>query len=412
LIEALSGDELVALAFDHFRAVHERFAPGMTKDQMAQLLLETAVRQREVERLLTAIERANPGQYGRYAAFLSVAEPGTPAAAPSLTQEIGRSAGAGLLALVALLQEPSAREAVIVFRTDFQVACQQIAIVNAYKRLHDLFQDLDANYKLLEGDRRRLSSDTSAWEQLALQTPELESCIENLLDLARQPLLAVDECLWPENLTQIRAQLCQAIEEYSPRPLESAVRRLGRLLEREPSRSNTRLVAAVKALRLTELLGAMRNLHRSLAPLSPDSAPTRQFAAGIADLGRLSDTLVALVNHHSLWQELDDELHRIEGTLDQDPAELASAWPDVKQITQALGGPETADWAAGLHKSGTELENALAQGAPPARIRLRFNEFRSRAGRRFRQVDDDLLALCNELQKVGESLNVLLQAME
>jgi len=63
---AFSPDELTTLCFDNFPDVHEQFAPGMTKPQMVQLLLEYCIRYEQVEALLAAVQRANPAQYRQY----------------------------------------------------------------------------------------------------------------------------------------------------------------------------------------------------------------------------------------------------------------------------------------------------------------------------------------------------------
>ena len=63
---AFGPDELTTLCFDNFPDVHEQFAPGMTKPQMIQLLLEYCIRNEQVAALLAAVQKANPAQYRRY----------------------------------------------------------------------------------------------------------------------------------------------------------------------------------------------------------------------------------------------------------------------------------------------------------------------------------------------------------
>ena len=63
---AFSPNELTTLCFDNFPDVHEQFAPGMTKPQMVQLLLDYCIRHEQVEVLLAAVQKANPAQYRRF----------------------------------------------------------------------------------------------------------------------------------------------------------------------------------------------------------------------------------------------------------------------------------------------------------------------------------------------------------
>ena len=67
---AFSPMQLTTLCFDNFPDVHEQFAPGMTKLQMIQLLLEYCIRNEQVAALLAAVQKANPAQYNKHAAGL------------------------------------------------------------------------------------------------------------------------------------------------------------------------------------------------------------------------------------------------------------------------------------------------------------------------------------------------------
>ena len=67
---ALSGDELTALAFDHFRPVYDQFAAGQTRHQRVQLLLEHAARSGQMARLVALIQEINPARYREFAGRL------------------------------------------------------------------------------------------------------------------------------------------------------------------------------------------------------------------------------------------------------------------------------------------------------------------------------------------------------
>jgi nucleoside phosphorylase len=61
--DALSDDELSNLCQDEFPKVYSQFATGQTKSHRIRLLIEYVERQREILKLLNAIERLNPNAY-------------------------------------------------------------------------------------------------------------------------------------------------------------------------------------------------------------------------------------------------------------------------------------------------------------------------------------------------------------
>ena len=75
------------------------------------------------------------------------------------------------------------------------------------------------------------------------------------------------------------------------------------------------------------------------------------------------------------------------------------------------GDSITDDWAMALRKASTDLESALTNKVL-VKVKQAFRRYRSQTSRRFRRVDDDLLKLCQELQKIGESLNLLLRVIQ
>jgi hypothetical protein len=69
---AFNDLELRGLCFEHFPAVEEQFAAGMTKGQMVLLLLSYCRRYKQGKKLLDAIEKERPGLIGTdHAQFLA-----------------------------------------------------------------------------------------------------------------------------------------------------------------------------------------------------------------------------------------------------------------------------------------------------------------------------------------------------
>lgn len=63
---AFDEEDLSAFCFEHARPVYDMFAPGQTHSQRAHLLIEHAIAQNCLEKLLKNIERANPYQYSAF----------------------------------------------------------------------------------------------------------------------------------------------------------------------------------------------------------------------------------------------------------------------------------------------------------------------------------------------------------
>jgi hypothetical protein len=80
-------------------------------------------------------------------------------------------------------------------------------------------------------------------------------------------------------------------------------------------------------------------------------------------------------------------------------------------MARKLINGHTEKWAIDIDDVTNNLGEAI-DGASIVKARRLFRRFRSQTGRRFRQVDLELLGLCHNLQKVGESLDLLLRTVK
>jgi hypothetical protein len=323
------------------------------------------------------------------------------------------SAGQGLLALAQLVKTADIRAAVVAFSTDFESACSQIDVLNSYKLLHDLFQQLEDCYDLLYHTGRRLPADESAWEDAERNELELQTLVDEVLRVAGQASFAADEALWMKRIERARTELHTAVENFDAALLKRAIARISEVLGRELSRMNSSLVTAARTLRLVALVQALTTIRDGLADNDLDPAIRGQFevfADGVVALANLNARLTAAVATHDAFQEVDDELRRIKELIVQDVEELVLAWDDISSMAQRLCAANPVDWAAKLSENGSTLEQALASHEP-IRIRRAFLRFHSHASRSFHQVDQDLLMLCTELQKIGRPTEAVLKML-
>ncbi len=332
---------------------------------------------------------------------------------PGLSQPQDKSktliASKSFTALIRLMSRPDMRNAVIAFQKDFEAASEQIALMNDYKLVHDLFQELENRYYLIFNDQKRLPDDDLAWDGITINEPELQGKIHDLLNVARTATFATEDARWTEQLKTIGEDIRTAVEEYNYDKLKTGTSRLFRVLNRYPSRVNAQLVTAAGALRLDSLVDAMTTINKNLAEIDITlDTMIEEIQNGAEALASLDERLTALVKEHNAWQEVDDEIRRVKTSLYLGIEELENSWFDLEPMTRDLVNGQPEEWAVSLTKVIDKLNEALAEKGFVT-VRRTFLQYQSQVGRRFRQVDLNLLTLCQELQRVGESLDLVLR---
>ncbi len=341
----------------------------------------------------------------------------TPVAAPPPTSAPGDGTLIvdGLGALARLMALPEVRGALVAFEQDIAEVRERVRRLTTHKRLHDLFQELESSYGVIASfiyeSGRLIDADRLQWSALDRNHTELDAALDTMCAFAAGSLFASEG--WVPRLVRAREDLVAAVADADARRLQGATRKISEVLGREPSRINTRMVEVAADLRLGALLRGLRTIQEHEARRRLDAETARRFAAldtGLDALAVLDTTIQAAVHSHNLFQEVDDELRRIEGVIDLDRSELAYSWQDLRPRASALCATATDRWAEKLLTIGADLDTALAEGAEARTVRL-FRSYRSTATRGFNQVDHQLLDLCEELQRVGEPLTAVLRML-
>ena len=310
-------------------------------------------------------------------------------------------------ALVRLMSQPEFRSAVVEFQTDFGDTIAQIDILTDYKLAHDLFQELESRYVLLKQDEKRLPSD-EAWDNISLTEPDLQGKINDLLNVIKRPTFSTDDTRWVQQLEKAGDQIRIGVEEFDLKELQSGTRSIYRVLNQQPSRLNAQIVAAASTIRIDSLGQAIRVIFKNL---DESGNAIKEIKQGIESLTGLNERLNQLVREHNSWQEIDDELRRVEASMDQGIEELEDAWFDLgPMLRELLESSRQEEWAAELLKVVEVMGEALGEGTAVT-INRQFRQLRSLTSRRFRQVDLELLSLLQELQRVGEPVDLLLRQL-
>lgn len=314
----------------------------------------------------------------------------------------------GLLSM--LMQDPKAREVILLFRYDLLGANEHIATLNNYKQLHDLFQELELHYTPIDADSRRAAADPGVWDTLAEHLAEAQGIITDLESATVKAGLAPEEAPWLRQLAPVKHDLQRALDGPSAEPIGPALAVIQRSLSRDPTRLNTRMVEVVKVLLKTGLIRQMESLRESLVNQNVANLNLDDYLAGLIGLAELREKLQQLAARHNEWQIIDDELNRIDNSIARDIGELEQGWGYVADMARPLIDGNSAEWAVSLQRIGGDLQLAL-QEKTTSRARSLFSQYRSKASRHFRRVDDELLEVCNQLEKIGIDLSGLLNRM-
>ena len=320
--------------------------------------------------------------------------------------------GEGLDAL-RLMMETTAdiHEAVVAFRTDFQVASEQIDALGMYKDLHDQLHALQIHcYNLVALEIRRTSSEDVAWDTLSNYELTLQGVSEQVRRIAATSSLGARETAWVADLALSQSEMAAAIEDLDLQRLKKSARLLNRVLTIQPVQINARLSAAARMLRLETLVQALRRIRDRLPANERTTPKGQQFEQAVGALGSLSIALAIQVNDHDLHQAVDLELRRIETTLDHDLYELEQSWPELKSLAQPLYINSADAWSSMVQSESSKLDQACAV-QDPVKMRHFFRRYRRQMGDRFYRVDVDLKRLCDDLRVIGEPLNAVLQIM-
>jgi len=316
----------------------------------------------------------------------------------------GEQVGAGLTALLDLMNAPDVRADVALFQDAFETVCKQIDLLGSYKELHDLLHELQFNcYGPIVRGARRFPDDEFFRESLTDYELELQQIITSLWAMIDRANLPTNERAWIQQVDQADVWLRAAIAEADHEQLDRAIAQLGRVLYIHPTRINERLKEAARDLPLPSLIQAMTAVQNRSLGGGLDPAKLHQLGQAVAMLRQISAELTQLIGEHDIWQEVDLELRQIEDHLDQNIKQLQWFWPDLQAKTAPLCGDAGNRWAQEFQRASAQLERALV-AQETAAIIANFRSSRSRAGLCFFQADKKLKELCGALRHIDGPL--------
>jgi len=305
-------------------------------------------------------------------------------------------------------QPPDADE-IVQFRALFTGARTQIALLGRYKALHDVLQDLEAPFNAIVRDHKRLLASPEAWDELRDPLEHLQMFVDEALALLATERLK-DEFAASRRRLGDAAALLVAAMAGEPKKLDGAVLHIRRVLQLDTSSANNRLLTTARELRLGEVVVALR------AVLGKHGR--RTTGASLDELGRLvgaldglHTTLEALVREHDHWQAIDNDLRHLVDGGQAGFEETLLSWPLVRATLEVILAGIDAAWAPAVAAATKDVDHALAVDDPRKRVACLRSLFR-RTGQRFVDVDKQLLETCEELRRVGDTLDSVLKVID
>ena len=322
----------------------------------------------------------------------------------------------GLVALKKLLEDPEVRDAAVEFHSTFAQTCSRIGPVVDLKLVHDQLHQLEFNcYNRLRNNLPRLAAnadDEFAVQEMTDCLTEFQSVNRVLSNLASRPSFTGITMNWVTDLVAACARFGDALGDPATegKEYQRIVESVGRILARRPAQINQSLVAAAQALRLQDLVAAMKKVYSRLLNLEADFDRCEEFRKGVDELEALDRKLKQLIKIHAMWQDIDVELRPIEAVLADSIAKRDYAWwQNLQSLSRDLCGdgsasPDLTQWRA-------KLEGAILKGAEKE-IKSSFWRFQRQAKVDFRDADEKLKRQCDELPGLFEPLQAVKEVLQ
>lgn len=308
-------------------------------------------------------------------------------------------------------------EALRRYEEQFLLAQRRIALLTAYKAVHDQLHVLQVQgYTALvkevstpppedatpeEAAAHAVLLSASIWENIESLIPNVADVIAKLREIERDHPSLRPQLTWLKLLERACVELHVAVEKKVVRCVHLALELMEDVLGNQPL-FNKGLVENARALDLEHLVGT---IDRALETARKEKTPSSRFQEiekARSEIGAIQQTLTELVDHHDNWQAADLELRRIDRMLRKGVSELLSNWPSVREQIAALERPGE-HRVARMMATAKEIDDAVAEH-DEVRLPKLFRRYRADAVLRFYEVDGDLKDRCARLRAAGEPL--------
>ena len=304
---------------------------------------------------------------------------------------------------------------VVKYRAYFELVHRMVERLTFWKRLHDQLHNVerDCFRPLLKFSSR--FPDEQTMIQLEECKTNLSYALVHLQEVFNQDSVDKGPVPWHQALLtpaakDLDAALRLAQDQQAAgaaMSLRLAMHKLQRVLTMEPPTIDARLQSQAEAVPVKELLRALATLCDNLRGANIQSTKLLQFQQGAEGLFNLCQRLHWLRRDHHCWQEIDRELRFLESEDTDLPEEVIGAWEYLRALLALVetdtANPFIREVAQDVVQLGAAIERKNARA-----IKLRFFSLRSHAINQFYVADNRLLALCEQLTRIGAPLEMLL----
>ncbi|HSS20138.1 MAG TPA: toll/interleukin-1 receptor domain-containing protein [Pyrinomonadaceae bacterium] len=325
----------------------------------------------------------------------------------------------GLDLLLELMQNIKVRSALSEFRAYFEELNERIETLDRLKKLHDIFQQVEDIHNNIRRFGKNDLSQQVDWEDIEEIEPDLRVKAAELVSRACHSGFAKADDFWVQKFNRATADIRSTFSNRQVISLRSATNRIGDILNSVPSKVNTGMVTVAKGLRLTSLERALMDVHAILKdrdPLLTNQGQLTKIEKSVAKIDQMDRSLKTILFVHDTLQDIDNELRRVEVSLNDGILQIQDLWQDLKPQMSLLCADQKHVWAIDLAAASQELENSFhtdAEVPNESGIRRAFRFFRSQANRTFNQVDGEMLQQCNELRsEIGTPVAPLLALLQ
>lgn len=316
----------------------------------------------------------------------------------------------GLMVLTTILSDEIIYNQILLCRADSQNISRQIDKLIIYKDIHDLLYRLEFNcYRGIAIEARRLTLDTTSVQALIEHACNLKQIIAQFKNVKAKANNESFSILWIGKLEEALTELQNAIDTADKTQLQKAVKIINRVLNIQPSQVNVALNSAAKNLDLSNLIGLMNCISNNLTNSDLEKSKIKKYEDSIEVLNSLLDKLCNVVLHHNDWQLIDVELRFFESTIDRDYAEAKDSWSYLVEQTKNQCNNSQADWVNNIKEQEKILENELFLETPNInKLNRYFRNYRRIISEYLYKITDDMKALFDDLQKIDDSLTLII----
>jgi len=314
----------------------------------------------------------------------------------------------GFDALKEAMSVPKVHDAVVIFKNNFQMTCEQIKILGFCKGLHDLLHELEIRwFPIILSHYQEFPDNYTVKSMFEIYEKNLQDYLSQYDSVIQEAKHDPIGSSLIKGLDRTRIDFRCAIEKSDAKTLKEVVSFFKHLLAIYPNRFNSKLVEAANNLRLSGLLDAMNSIQDALDGTNLKSEFINKIRSGTIALSELKTTVATRVADHDKWQILDDQLRSFENNL----SELEYSWSFVKDRAEAISDYSPEVETLKLKAEINNLDNAF-KANDSNNITKYFRSFRWQVVICFNTVDKKLNDLSEELIKVGSSLSTLLESIE